>query len=93
MFCSMGKQSRRKNRQERREAEAAAEAAPRRPGAAMIIFVLGLVGGIAAWYVKDWEWGVSIMLVGLIAAGAYDSFFDPPDSRPGGSSDAINFGN
>ncbi len=89
----MGKQSRRKSRQERREAEAAAEAAPRRPRAALPILIVGLVGGIAAWVIKDWEWGVSVILVGLIAAGAYDSFSDPPDSRPGGNSDAINFGN
>jgi 4-hydroxybenzoate polyprenyltransferase len=89
----MGKKSRRASRAKRQEQEEIAEAAGPRPRWALFIAIAGIIGGLVVWFMKDWELGAAVAVAGLIAAGAYDSFSDPPDSRAGGSSDAINFGN
>lgn len=87
------REAKKKNQDQELQAQQRAAAQARHSMIVKGIAVVGVVAGIAAGFLVSWETGGIVIGVGIIGAMAYDSFIDPPESRGGGSSDAINFGN
>lgn len=60
-----------------------------------VILGAGIIGGGVVWMMtKEWDYGAMLAGGGIILAGAWATFTDPPPPRTDSErSDSINFGN